>query len=346
MLMRNLDSAYLCPLLAAKNFKLVAEWATAVSHPWRARCLLQLGNIFKIQAMARWYNQLPSASESQARRFESRLQVEYTIAVTQLHGSLQTPLRPLVRWQGQSPKIQVHSICHYRPDSTSRTVKECPLPEMSVPNHRAYAERHGYEYVLHTELPLPDREAHYSKMLVIHQAFLSVESPDWVFFIDCDAFFTDPQTSLADILATYGVAESVGPHFLVAEDPGGINTGTLLVRRSDWSLQFLERVASSRFTVAWDQSMFFWEILNPSLLPKVPDRSFVATDYSLPPEVALVHQAHLNAFVPPASNDWSAHEWRPGDFVRHFAGCPWQEPHCLDLMKETAAFTKKQFALK
>lgn len=37
--------------------------------------------------------------------------------------------------------------------------------------------------------------------------------------------------------------------------------------------------------------MFFWEILNPSLLPKVPDRSFVATDYSLPPEVALVHQA-------------------------------------------------------
>ena len=50
LLARNLDSAYLCPLLAAKNFKLVAEWATAVSHPWRARCLLQLGNIFKIQA--------------------------------------------------------------------------------------------------------------------------------------------------------------------------------------------------------------------------------------------------------------------------------------------------------
>lgn len=33
-----------------------------------------------------------------------------------------------------------------------------------------HQERHGYEYVLHTELPLPDREAHYSKMLVIHQA--------------------------------------------------------------------------------------------------------------------------------------------------------------------------------
>lgn len=36
-------------------------------------------------------------------------------------------------------------------------------------------------------------------------------------------------------------------------------------------------------------------------------------------------QAHFNAFVPPASVDWMAYEWRPGDFVRHFAGCPWQE---------------------
>ena len=65
-----------------------------------------------------------------------------------------------------SPSIQVHSICHY---DTPRTA-QCPLPELSVPNHRAYAERHGYKYVLHTELPLPDREAHYSKMLVIHEA--------------------------------------------------------------------------------------------------------------------------------------------------------------------------------
>ena len=33
-----------------------------------------------------------------------------------------------------------------------------------------FQEHHNYKYVLHEELPLPDREAHYSKMLVIHQA--------------------------------------------------------------------------------------------------------------------------------------------------------------------------------
>ena len=40
------------------------------------------------------------------------------------------------------------------------------------------------------------------------------------------------------------------------------------------------------------RSMFFWEILSTGeFLPKVPDRKSVASDYSLPPEVALVHQA-------------------------------------------------------
>ena len=42
-------------------------------------------------------------------------------------------------------------------------------------------------------------------------------------------------------------------------------------------------------------------------------------------ETASLPKAHLNAYVPPASTDWSAHEWREGDFVRHFAGCPWQD---------------------
>ena len=39
-------------------------------------------------------------------------------------------------------------------------------------------------------------------------------------------YFTDARTSLQDVLETYGAGGAAGPHFLVAEDPGGINTGT------------------------------------------------------------------------------------------------------------------------
>jgi len=211
-----------------------------------------------------------------------------------------------------------------------------------VPNHEAYSQAHGYNYVLHTELPLPDREAHYSKMLVIHEALRSSRALEWVFFVDCDAFFTNIDISIADILATYGAGGQDGPHFLVAEDPGGINTGTLLFRRSDWSLSFLERVAASQFGIAWDQSMFFWEVLKPGLFQLHESGNPAGPgDFQLPSEVAFVHQAHMNGFVPPASKDWSAYEWQPGDFVRHFAGCPWQEQHCLQLMQETVALMRK-----
>merc|ERR1712129_530470 len=134
---------------------------------------------------------------------------------------------------------------------------------------------------------------------------------------------------------TYSAAGPSGPHFLVAEDPGGINTGVLLFRRSAWSLNFLERVAESQFGVAWDQSMFLSEMLRPGVLELNVDATGLPVDFRLPPEVALTHQAHLSGFVPPAAKDWSAYEWQPGDYVRHFAGCPWQEPHCLGLMMET-----------
>lgn len=243
--------------------------------------------------------------------------------------------------------VEVHSICSYKPDPTSKTGLNSPLLQMSVPNHQAYAARHGLRYVLHTESALPDREAHYSKMFVVYKRFAGEKAtwaqaatahegrpPDWIFFMDCDAFFTDFSTSLHDLLQTYASptqADVEGAHFLVAEDPGGINTGVFAIRNSPWSMSFLERVVSSTFTVAWDQSMFFWEIIRGAL-DIDPSRY---EDFRYPLQVRLIHQAHFNAFVPPASRDWMAHEWQPGDFVRHFAGCPWQEPTCLQMMQET-----------
>ncbi|CAE7253570.1 MNN10 [Symbiodinium pilosum] len=276
------------------------------------------------------------------KRFLPRLHIQYQIMLGQLHDALRVQPPPWSRTAAFG-RIEVHSICSYKPDPTSKTTLESPLPGLSVPNHEAYAQRHGYRYVVHRENALPDREAHYSKMYVVYQRLTGQRAhwafdanrpedapPDWIFFIDCDAFFTDFETSVSDLINTYAqpVPGSVDfAHFLVAEDPGGINTGVFMVRNSAWSLRFLERVASSTFTVAWDQSMFFWHMVRAALEMNLED-------FSYPPEVRLVHQAHFNAFVPPASVDWMAHEWQPSNFVRHFAGCPWQEQPCLQMMMD------------
>eukprot|EP00439_Symbiodinium_sp_Y106_P055458 s3014_g7.t1 len=88
MLMKNLDSTYTCPVQAAKHFKLVAELALANGHLSRARCLMQLGNIFKIQAMARWYNALPDAGEPRLRaRGRERLFVAERNAAPHAHAN-------------------------------------------------------------------------------------------------------------------------------------------------------------------------------------------------------------------------------------------------------------------
>jgi len=362
----HLSAAFQCSALCAQHLQSTAEWSLSLDHPRRARILIQLGNAFKFQALkdfAALYHEMKAihgdnlheAVKSQGaampKRFLPRLHIQYQIMLGELHHALR--VQPMT-WQRidrsqQTPRIEVHSICSYKPDPTSKTSLESPLLELSVPNHRAYTQRHGYRYVVHTESALPDREAHYSKMYVVYQRLKGQEPhwahqstlpagppPDWIFFIDCDAFFTDFDTSIVDLLATHmAPMTSQAPgdmHFLVAEDPGGINTGVFLIRNSPWSMDFLERVSSSNFMVAWDQSMFFWHMVRGAFDIDLTQEQ----DFLYPSEIRLVHQAQFNAFVPPASVDWMAYEWKPGDFVRHFAGCPWQEQPCLDMMLETA----------
>eukprot|EP00392_Amoebophrya_sp_AT5.2_P017430 g17785.t1 len=310
----------------------------------------------------------------------------------------------------RKPVIDVLSICVYKPDSTSNTVLESPLPQMSPKNHQQYVDfKQLNGYFLHTRLLTPpDVEAHYSKFLAVQQHFEKNPHTDWVFFIDCDAFFTDYDTSVYDLLETFGALRSAGKNsapespaqerqqqrevraemilssggeaeeedaktllgeaagapssssitslkkeegarrdatiengagkvnFIVAEDTGGINTGVFAIRNSVWSMEYLERVTRSPFTTAWDQSMFFMEVVNMTLWD-------YTDDFRLPPEVVFVHQRHLNAFVPPASKDWQAYEWQRGDFARHFAGCPWQEVPCLNMMYETMEYVEEKF---
>eukprot|EP00928_Gymnodinium_smaydae_P074204 TRINITY_DN57272_c0_g1_i1.p1 TRINITY_DN57272_c0_g1~~TRINITY_DN57272_c0_g1_i1.p1 ORF type:complete len:487 (-),score=48.87 TRINITY_DN57272_c0_g1_i1:370-1776(-) len=359
---RNLGAAFRCPAVATHHLKVVAEWSLSMDQPIRARILVQLGQAFKFQALKEFsnlYHELKLANgqdppEGAPKRFMPRLHVEYQIMMGQLHESLHvkpSELRSAASVKHialpTSARIEIHSICSYKPDPTSKTTVDSPLLGLAVPNHQAYSAKHGYRYVVHTESALPDREAHYSKIFVVHQRLVGAKAtwaqsstaeegppPDWILYVDCDAFFTNFEVSTQDLISTYAAPDNGNNvNFLVAEDPGGINTGVFLVRNSQWSISFLENVVRSSFTVAWDQSMFFWEIVRSAL---DMDLAKFAEDFTYPSQVRLIHQAHFNAFVPPASVDWMAYEWRPGDFVRHFAGCPWQEPACLQMMQETA----------
>lgn len=131
---------------------------------------------------------------------------------------------------------------------------------------------------------MPDREAHYSKFLVVYQHLRENPTTDWVFFVDCDAFFTNFDFTVHDLIATYAdptTEEGRSVNFIVAEDTGGINTGVFLVRNTAWSFEYLQRVTLSPFTTAWDQSMFFTAAVNDTLYADLGD------DFRLPAEVRI-----------------------------------------------------------
>ncbi|CAD7950429.1 unnamed protein product [Amoebophrya sp. A25] len=433
----NPYAAFECPLIMTAHIRKAADAALYLGQKSRARVLLQIGNMFKLSAMSRWYTavseqytkeQLPPARQ---QRFEPRMQMDYQLGLALLTQQLlASPVEPIRKWPAHKPKpkIDVLSICVYSPDETSNTVLDSPLPGMSPENHKQYVKQTGLNrYVMHDKLLMPDREAHYSKFLVVYQHMQQNPDVEWVFFMDCDAFFTNFDFTVFDLLETYAPDEVIAAadgdrpqasqqsttstgskasspvNFIVAEDTGGINTGVFMVRNTPWSYDYLQRVTMSPFTTAWDQSMFFMSAVNETLFGFSPEdyaaglmvstsangqqlppqqqnqegdmsqtfaylarhdpeklvalihqlpeeetqhlrhTSLIERDFGLPPEVVFLHQKHLNAFVPPASKDWGGYEWQPGDFARHFAGCPWQEKPCLDMMYQTMEFGRQQY---
>jgi len=59
------------------------------------------------------------------------------------------------------------------------------------------------KYIMMDKLILPDREAHYSKMISVHQHLHENPDVEWAFFIDCDAFFTNFNITIFDMIETY-----------------------------------------------------------------------------------------------------------------------------------------------
>ena len=58
---------------------------------------------------------------------------------------------------------------------------------------------------------------------------------DWVFYLDSDAWITNPEIPLETLLPAQG-----GADFVVTEDAAGTNAGAWIIRSSDWSRAFLK----------------------------------------------------------------------------------------------------------
>eukprot|EP00927_Polykrikos_kofoidii_P005032 TRINITY_DN11999_c0_g1_i1.p1 TRINITY_DN11999_c0_g1~~TRINITY_DN11999_c0_g1_i1.p1 ORF type:complete len:444 (-),score=67.53 TRINITY_DN11999_c0_g1_i1:415-1746(-) len=318
-----------CPASMMRHFQKAGDTAVVAGEAARTRYLLQWGTTYRLMAASRWYNRAKSNPmwikkelPAEAMVFDPESQVTYDVALQKLHRRFGVKAQPLMRASGVG-KVEVLAVCLY---------EDLRLPELASHNHERYCNHHGYNYrQLRT---VPDGEAgwkrlgdlphepHYWKIQQALDALEREDGPDWVLVIDCDAFFTDADVAVLDVVATYGPAAS----FFVAEDAAGINTGVMLFRRNAWTIGFLRRVMQTPFVQIWDQSQFLWQLLQ-EYSAFVPDVS-----PAVPPHIAPVHQSHLNAYHQGTADSWHAYAWKPGDFIIHYAGCPWDEASCWDQM--------------
>ena len=103
--------------------------------------------------------------------------------------------------------------------------------------NRDYAKKHGYDFKIF-EMKMQDRAPQWCKVKVIKE-LLAINKYSYIFWIDADAFFNKMNRKLESIIAL-----DPNKDLYVCDDrpnsgkQNTVNTGTLLVKASDWSKKF------------------------------------------------------------------------------------------------------------
>lgn len=320
----------MCHELIVDNIMRLADYALLIGDVNRMRMLVQTGNLFKLVGIRNWYRKILLEQDTFGVSLDGRrapyakLYTLVSYRLQSLYNGLSVERKDVVK-SPHTSSISIKSICAYPQGSQ--------VTQLASMNHHKYSTLHGYDYELITKVPSEfDENPQFYKIQLLIDWLTPPQSRDeWLMLIDCDAFFTNLEIRVEDIIRTYSSRDEEHD-ILVAEDNGGINTGVVLVRRSEWARVFFKSAQShSHMNMSWDQSMILYELLLRSgMLKGGPVR------YP-PAHVQFVHQANLNAFHEGSARSWNTYAWTPGDYVKHFAGCPAEEDYCLGLMNTTVA---------
>eukprot|EP00301_Raphidiophrys_heterophryoidea_P021707 c6053_g1_i1.p1 GENE.c6053_g1_i1~~c6053_g1_i1.p1 ORF type:complete len:1129 (-),score=270.73 c6053_g1_i1:234-3533(-) len=250
-------------------------------------------------------------------------------------------LPPPSQWGKRKSNVAIITACSGSKYEQKGSLNQRTIAEHTWRNKQLYATVRGYDainvdlgYYTHSSTAtISKRQRLYvwAKIPVLKGCLLHYE---YCFWVDADLVITNPEISVESFFDDSEKANGhraslvVGKTFeLMALDdpripsPAGyrLNTGTLLMRRTDWSLDFLDRVWNMEGidekgrreyieTYNHEQSvMQYFMRYNPSDL---------AETYFPPHQAINIH----NAFSGP--ND----RWHPGSFLIHyyggFQGCP------------------------
>ena len=163
-------------------------------------------------------------------------------------------------------------------------------------NKKAYAKKHGYDLFLYHKLLDTTRPPAWSKILAIQEHLHEYE---WIFWSDADSLVMNNETRLESII------DNNYDMIVTKEEtgPGNLNTGSFLLKNSQWSQQLLADIYKKVDFInasAWEQAAFM---------------HLFATNPSYKDHIKILRQRVMNSHLFSGGG-----EYHSGDFVLHFYG--------------------------
>ena len=179
----------------------------------------------------------------------------------------------------------------------------------SAANKRRYAELHGYDLIVATEVADRTRPAAWSKILEVRKY---LPAYDWLMFIDVDTLIMNPNVRLEDI-ADDSVDQIIGA------DHNGVNSGVWMVKNTPWMMWFLDELWAQEHLVRGNYLFHYEQRAFHHLFQTVPWSRQKSVKGQKPYPGAATVRAHskiVNQCVFNSLLPW----YVSGDFVLHFAG--------------------------
>ena len=172
--------------------------------------------------------------------------------------------------------------------------------DLTVQSKIDYCEKHGYDFLNIDKNLDTSRLISWSKTKA---AIENLDKYDWIWCTDSDLIIMNDDVSLNNLVDNnYDIIVAQNHH---TNGEIEINTGSILIRNSEWNKTFLDRV--------YDQDQF-------SMDGWAEQRSMMyllATDPTVKPHFKLVDFRLFNSTY----KSWDEYNYKQGDFVFHLAGC-------------------------
>lgn len=200
-----------------------------------------------------------------------------------------------------------------------------PLGAITLPNRRAYCQRHGYELQIH-ENPVGDQGMAWDKILIILEA---LKTADVVVWNGLDVLVMNQEFRVETLLAKHPRASA-----LLTTDFLGMNSDNMIFRRDHWSEQLLHAVRT------------FGHVLYRNHV-WAEQEAFIRFTSSAPylGHVGWVEQNVMNSYINSLygrPSEWPG-DYRPGDWLVHLPGI--KNEQRLPIAEKLAAFAQTPAAL-